>query len=163
MTEKYPKFIWRNAVPLDVIRASLSKPSYITKEELEQLARAKDWPGKLEKRRPFGMLLENPDDLECIVYSRTADERVEPNGLYNLGHDSHNEGCSINSKGVVQLHINARIKKIIWGSTNRETWVAGSEAFVLACFCIKKGCQAEDHKLIDSIHSLSLTPRKDTK
>ncbi len=151
------RIVWRLATPMDVLIASLPRPTLYTEQNREEL-RAKYFSepnSQPDKARPFGMLIFNEDAIECFVYSRTADPNVKPNGLYDLDHQSHDSNCGIDERGVVQLARFFKLKKIYWDSRAKcKPTLTPGNCFLLICYCEQKFCKRRDRLLIEQVMNL---------
>jgi len=157
MIEKsYPRFVWRLAEPWDVIMASLQRPTLMSEEQLREIRTAYEvhWGGQLDKPRPFGMLVDSLNAETCVVYSRTADKNVKPNGMYDLAHSEHNSACRINSDGVVQLAKYVRLLRKYWDSPSKNKPALNNHSYALLCYCEEKNCKKQDKPLIKTIREL---------
>ena len=163
-TNSVGRMVWRMATPMDVLVASLPRPTLYTEENKKEL-RAKHFSepnSQPDKPRPFGMLILSEDAKECFVYSRTADPNVKPNGLYDLGHQSHDSDCGINERGVVQLARYFQIKRSYWDSRARcKPTPTPGNCFLLLCYCEQKFCRRRDKLLIEQVVNLQTYFRKE--
>jgi hypothetical protein len=151
-----PRFVWRKAEPWDLILAALKKPTLMSKEQLEEIRTGyeREWGCKLDKPRPFGMLVDSDTADTCVVYSRTANKNMKPNGLYDLEHLDHNSECQINSDGVVQLAKYVRIRRKYWDSPSKFKPALNDHSYELLCYCEAKNCKRQDKALIRAIRDL---------
>ena len=151
------RIVWRLATPWDVHLASLSRPTMLTDKDKSEI-RAKlssDPKLKLDKPRPYGMVIVDENSKECVVYSRTADENAKPNGLSDLEHLSHGVSCGIDKRGVVQLAKYYKMQRRYWDSKAKcKPTLTENNCFLLLCYCEQKACRKRDKLLLQEIQTI---------
>lgn len=162
-TKTGPRFVWRLAQPWDLILASLPKPTLMTSDDIDEIRTCyeRDWGGKLDKPRPFGMLIDSDSTDTCRVFSRTADKNIKPNGVNELNHQDHKSSCRIDADGVVQTWKYVRLHRKYWDSPALVKPALNENSYILLCYCEGKSCRQKDKELIHAIQQSTDKSRSD--
>jgi len=141
------RIVWRLARPIDVCLAANGGVK-LSQEKIELFKI--QFGEKIEKPRPWGMVIVEDSNLKARLYSRTTSRT--PNGKNRLSHEMHDSiNCKIDQNGVVEIEKYVEIPRALWDSKIPKKRTYNNGVFSLICFCENPGCRRVDIEFLKGL------------